>query len=167
MIEPRFYQYVASEMILGKRNLSLKDLTVYRLDIFKDLYKGLNMSETTSLGIDGRMATVRAISFSDQTGLQTSHINISNEVARIVTYKNKDECIQISDTLFKDDAFKIYTVDMPITVFTEAVEAKIGKLALLIKALNETCIDDIPMIINDFPYIAQVLFDKSGILVKT
>lgn len=160
MLPSKFYYFVAMEMILGKNSPELRGLFVYRSEAIKRLHRGLSVTELSTLDKDGTVKKTRTISFPDETSLRTSFNNISNDIARIVTYINNKESICISDVIFTAEDFKYdrYSWD-------KILHRGIDNLAVLIKSLNDTCIDDIPLIINAFPNIVETLFIKSGILM--
>jgi hypothetical protein len=148
------------EMILGKSSPELRGLFVYRSEAIIRLHRGLSVTELSTLGKDGTVKKTRTISFPDETSLCTSFTNISNDIARIVTYVNVKENVSISDVIFTAEDLKYdkYT-------WNRTLHRGIDNLAILIKALNDTCIDDIPMVMNAFPNIVETLFIKSGILM--
>jgi hypothetical protein len=161
MLPDKFYNYIATEMILGKNSPEIRNLSVYKMETIKSVHKGLCTAEESALRSDGRVDKIRKISFPDDTNLYTTHINISNDIARIVTYINIKENVNVSDVLFNEEEFKYNKY-----IWDKVLKTRIDRLTILIKALNETYIDDVPLILNDFPNIVAVLFIKSHILME-
>lgn len=160
MLSTKFYKYIAMEMLLGKNNPEIRNISIYKSSFIKNMYKGLNTIEESSLHSDGRIGKIRRIAFPDNTYLKTTHINISNDIARIITYINAKENVSISDVIFEEEEFKYNKY-----IWSKVLRTRIDRLAILIKSLNETYIDDIPLVINDFPNIVETLFIRSGILM--
>ena len=161
MLASKFYHYTAIELIMGKASPEIRKFSIYKLNLIKKKYHGLSVTESSTLEEDGKLNRIRTVLFPDQTNLYTSHINDSNNIALIVTYVNKKEQVHLSDILFTEEEFKNNRM-----LFKKTLETRIEQLAILLKSLNETCIDEIPLVMNDFPYIVETLFIKSGILIK-
>lgn len=162
MLPSKFYHCTATEMIMGRRSPELRKFSVaYKSDVTKNKYKGLSVVESSTVGEGSKYCKTRTISLPYKTILSTSHINISNDIARIVTYVNEAENVFLSDVLFTESEFKYNKM-----VFKKTLETRVHCLATLIKALNETYIYDVPLLLEDFPNIAETLFIKSGILMK-
>jgi hypothetical protein len=123
--------------------------------------KGLAVVESSTVGIDGKSFKSRVVSFPNKTSLYTSRINISNDIARVVTYVNYEENVFLSDILFSEAE-----VEDSKWIFKKILESRIDKLAILVKALNETYIDEVPLLLEDFPNIVETLFIRSRIFRK-
>jgi hypothetical protein len=160
MLLSKFYYIIAKEMILGKSSPEIRGLSIYRSETIRRLHNGLNVTELSTLGKDGKVKKTRTVSFPDETSLCTSFTNVSNDIARIVTYINVKENVCISDVIFTEEDFKY-----DVYAWDKIIHRGIDNLAVLIRSLNDTCIDDIPMVMNAFPNIVETLFIKSGILM--
>lgn len=162
MVSSRFYTYIATELILGKSSPDLKNFFIYKFNNhIKKIYKGLSVEESLTLDKDGKISVTRTTCFFNETSIRTSHINSSNDVARIITYMNPKENVAISDVLFNEEDFKYNNY-----IWNKILPAKIECLAILLEAFNTVCMDDIPIVMNDFPNIAETLFILSWILKK-
>lgn len=166
MISSKFYHYISVEMILGKNSPEIRNASLYKLDLVRSIYKGLKVVEVSTLDKDGRIDRTRTISFQDGTSLSTSHISLANDLANIVTYVNNNELVSISDLLYSEEDFNYLDGIYNKYLWSETLAKKINQLSILIRSLNESDIDDIPLVMNDFPNIVEVLFIKSGILIK-
>lgn len=161
MLPDKFYSYIATELILGKNSPEVRILSIYKMESIRKVHRGLCTAEESAVRDYGRIEKLRKISFPDDTVLYTSHINVSNDIARIVTYKNYRENVQISDVLFTEEEFKYNKY-----IWGKTLRTRIDRLTILIKALSESYIDDVPLILNDFPNIVALLFIRSHILME-
>jgi hypothetical protein len=158
----KFYQYTAAEMLLGRGSPELKKLTIYKQDLIKKKYSGLTVEvKIVRDKYDEQPRKIREVSFKDNTYLHTSHINDSNDIARIITYTNAQENVCLSDVLFTKEEFKYHKM-----AFKKTLETRIDMTAILLKALNESDISQVPLVMNDFPNIVETLFIRSRILMK-
>lgn len=157
---PKFYHYTAAEMLLGRDSPELRKFSIYKQDIIKKKYQGLSVEEKFITEED-TLKKVRMVSFSNHTFLYTSHINISNNIALILTYVNEQEKVRLSDVLFTTEEFRYNKM-----TFKKTLETRIDTVAILLKALNDFDISEVPLLMNDFPNIVETLFIRSRILIK-
>ena len=160
MQTPKFYHYTAAEMLLGRDSPELRKLSIYKQDVIKRKYQGLSVEEKLVTEGD-TLKKVRMVTFPDHTFLYTSYINISNNIALMLTYINEQEKVHLSDILFTKEEFAYNKM-----TFKKTLETRINTVAILLRALNESDIFEIPLLMNDFPNIVEILFIRSRILVK-
>jgi hypothetical protein len=145
------YQYLACVLIFGFKGTKTKEYSIFSSDVFKN-NKNLEVKENSHLSPENnRLETVRQLTISS-IELRASHINAA-EISQILTFCNTKYGISLSDTIFSDSEFELVEYDWEKMIYT-----RINKLALLIKALNSKEINDLPLIINEFPNITGVLF---------
>jgi hypothetical protein len=146
---------------MGKNSPEVRNLSIYKKEAIKKINSDLHTIENSALGSDGNINKVRILSLPEGTTISANHINISNDIARILTYINPAENVHISDILFTTED---YMYDK--YVWSRILQTRVEHLAVLIKSLNEICIDDVPTLMNAFPNISEALFIRSGILMK-
>jgi hypothetical protein len=156
-----FYTYIATELIFGKNSPEIKDFLIYRSEYIKGMHNGLSVAESSAVFEDNIVPRIRTACFSKEASIRTSHINATNDIARIVTYINSKENVTISDVLFNEEDLK-----NNLYIWKRILFSKVESLAVLIRSFNEMCIDDIPLCISDFSNIVQVLFMKPWVLKK-
>ena len=157
----RFYTYIATELIFGKNSPEMKNLLIYKSENIREMYNGLSVVESANLFENNIVAIIRTACFSNEASIRTSNMNATNDIARIVTYINQKERVEISDVLFNEEDLKNNEY-----VWRRILFSKVESLATLIRSLNEMRIDDIPLCISDFSNIAQALFKKPWVLIK-
>jgi hypothetical protein len=156
-----FYRYLAAEMVLGNGSPETNELSVYGTDTIKKIYGNLSVAEHTAVRENGYIDKIRTILFKDGSNLQTSRTNNSNDISKIITYTNRPANVCISDILFLEEDLKLNKY-----LWHKIVESAITRVSILIKILNEQNIDKMPLIINDFPNIVMVLYEKPGIFTE-
>jgi hypothetical protein len=154
-----FYRYIAAELILGKLSPYAKELHHFGLGPFSALYKNIVVTEDIILDENSKkLDKIKTLQFKDGTILEASHTSAINDISKIITYKNDTENLYISDVIFKEEDFKFSEY-----FFSRLIKATIYKTSILIQALNEKYIDDVPLIMNDFSNIVEVLYATPGI----
>jgi len=148
-----FYRYIASELVLGSNSPHTKSLNHFNLGPFSARYNGIKVEEDQVIGYGNLPQKLRTLRFNDGVELVTSHISVFNDISKIITYRNNDKKIYISDVLFKEEDFKFNE-----NYFNKLIKAVIYKTSILIQAFNEKIIEDVPLIINDFENIVEILY---------
>lgn len=149
------YQYLASILIFGFKGSKAKEYSIFDNDVFrKD--KTLEVCENSHLSPENRLETIRQLIITPNVELRTTHISAS-EVAQILLFYNPSCKIAISDAIFSDSEFYLTGQDWATMMST-----RINKLATLIKIFKDKNIEELPLLINEFPNITSVLFQNEN-----
>lgn len=144
--------YLSANLIFGPHKLKSKEMSIYSLDTFRK-YKDLNVVQVSAIDtITRRIDTKRNFKIRPHISLIGSHIQQSSEIAKILTYENSTARLHVSDAIFSDLEFEITGYD-----WEKMVDTRIQRLAVLIQALYDQDMEEIPLLINEFPNISNVL----------
>lgn len=150
------YEYLATILIFGFKGAKAKEYTIFDNELFRQ-HKHLEVKENSHLSPDSnRLETFRQLIINPNIELRATHVSAS-EVAQILIFYNPLCKIAISDAIFSDSEFELTGYD-----WDTMVETRVSKLALLIKTFKDKNIEDLPILINEFPNITNVLFQNES-----
>jgi len=145
------YQYLACVLIFGFKGVKTKEYSIFSNDVFKN-NKNLEVKESSHLSPEtNRLETVRQLNI-DSIELRASHINAA-DISQILTFFNVKFNISLSDTIFSEKEFELIGYDWDKMIYT-----RINKLASLIQTISGRDINDLPLLISEFPNITGMLF---------
>jgi len=146
------WKYLAAVLIFGPQKIKAKELSIYSLDVFRG-HKELNVVPVSTIGADTRrLETQRHLKIFQHISLTTKLVQAGSEVAKILLYENTSQNIHISDAIFTDREFELTSYN-----WANLVNSRIYKLSLLISSLFNQQMDDMPLLINEFPNISGLL----------
>lgn len=150
------YNYYATILVFGQRSPKVKNFSAFVFDAFKK-HKDLSISEYSGLNPDNRLEIKRHLMLGDIRLIESSHTSMSSGINNIVSYIDKALRYYLSDSVFSDDEFEYYEQNWDVTV-----QNKIRTLGVLIQSIHERKVQEIPLLINEFPNITKTLLNHSG-----
>jgi hypothetical protein len=148
-MEKSEWEYLSATLIFGPHRIRSKDLSVFSLDVFRSR-SDLSVSQVSSIDTETRrLDTKRHLKLRTNIGLTATHIQASSEIAKIIIFENTEKKVHLSDAIFTDREFELTGF-----VWERLIESRISKLAMLIKAIVDMKLDDVPLLINGFPNIS-------------
>jgi hypothetical protein len=156
-MEKNEWQYLAAMLIFGPQKIRSKELSVYSLDIFRT-NKELNVAPVSFIDTDTRkLETKRYLKIRPHISFIATHVQSGSDVAKILGYENTEKNVHISDAIFSEREFELTGYN-----WDRLVDSRIYKLSVLIKSTLDRKIDDVPLLINEFPCISGLfLKDES------
>jgi len=116
--EKNVYNYLAVVLVFGRNSPYVRMFDHFSLPTFNK--EGLEIFEHSAAEDGINLTTVRHFNLDNERVIQTSHIERASGTAQIVSYIDKEKCINISDSLFSDEEFKSFGQD-----WNNQIESKI------------------------------------------
>lgn len=145
------YSYYATALIFGVHSPKVRDFTIYSFEGMRQ-HRDLSLAQRTHLNPNGRLETPRSLTFDFHRQLTTGQTQMSSSLNKALTYVDKEHRINISDSIFYDEELQYFSGD-----WNEVTKNKVEKLSILIHSLHVRTIDEIPLLINEFPEICRVI----------
>jgi len=151
-MEKNEWKYLAAVLIFGPQKIRAKELSIYSLDIFRNS-KDIEVRSISYLdALTRKLETRRNLKLRPHLLLTASHIQGGSEIAKILSFENEEKNVNISDAIFTDREFELTGFS-----WDKLVELRIYKLGLLIKSILDMTMEDLPLLINEFPNISGLL----------
>lgn len=150
------WKYLAAILIFGPQKVRCKELSIYSIDVFRD-HKDLNVKTISSIDpVTGKLESKRNLKIRPHLLLTASHVQASSDVAKILSFQNEEKNIHISDAIFTDREFELTGFS-----WDRLVESRISKLGILINAIFYQKMDELPLLINEFPNLTGLLLKST------
>jgi len=153
------FNFYAVEILFGKRSPRIRDVSAFMFDILRKV--NLKTYEREELNTDNRRNIIRHIELDNKRRIETSHTDMGSGINRVVTYIDTQYNIHIADTLFSEEEYEYFEEEWP-----ENLQSKIKNLGIFIEAVYKRDIEPIPILINEFPNISEVLLEHPEYWVK-
>lgn len=145
------YCYYATALIFGVHSPKVREFSVHSFDVMRH-HKDLSFSEYNGLNASGRLESRRRLVIDQDRQLMTGLTQMSSSVNKALMYIDGKHQINISDAIFHDEEVNYFCED-----WNSISKNKVEKLALLIGMLHMRTIEEIPLLINEFPEISRVI----------
>ena len=154
------FNYHAVTLIFGLKNPHVSNFKIFSQDVMRK-YKNLQFKEVSVLTPENILDIKRELKLTDLRSFIADHCKMSSGVCRIITLVDVQNKIHISDAIFSDSEYDYFLKN-----WDDTVKNKIRTLGMLFRSVTEGKLMDVPLLINEFPNITNILFKYPEIWIR-
>jgi hypothetical protein len=154
------FNYHAIILIFGRNSPKLTEMKIYNIDIMRQ-HPDIKFVEVSGLTVDNVVDINRKLLISPAKSFIANNCKLTSGTCRLVTFIDSTYSINKADALFSVGEYEYFS-----NSYEDTVKNKIRTLGMLIRSVYEGKLIDIPLLINEFPNITNVLLNHPDMWMK-
>lgn len=154
------FNYHAVTLIFGLKSPKVSDFQIYSFDIMKK-HPEFKFVEVSGLTPENVPDINRELLINPTRAFIANNCKLSSGVCRKITFKDSVNKIIVSDELFTVEEYEYFAGN-----WDDTIKNKIRTLGMLIRSIFSGTLREIPLLINEFPEITNVLLKYPDIWIK-
>jgi len=154
------FNYHSVRLLFGESSPYIADLKIFGIDTMRK-HQEILFSEWSALSTENTPDTVRTLRISSTRYFYANHSKMSSGVCGVVNFVDTLKNVHASDMLFTDREYAYFKEE-----WDTAVKNKVRTLGMLIRSICYGTLTEVPLLINEFPNITNILFNYPEMWVK-